>query len=195
MEQSIVFASGNLHKYREMCGFLASLERPLLFGGDLGTLSVEENGNSYEENALLKAKAWSAFTGYSAVADDSGLEVEALAGRPGIYSARQGNNDRERLSWLLGALKGKVNRSARFVAALAYWDAKKERKILVRGICEGTIAENPQGEEGFGYDPVFIPQGYSKTLAVLGEKVKSQLSHRSNAAKALLAVLKNENMV
>jgi len=195
MGKKILLASRNRHKYEEMCAFVASFPVELLFGGDFRDLDVEETGSTYEENALLKAWAWSREMALPTIADDSGLEVEALGGEPGLYSSRKGKNDTERLEWLLRALEKKENRQARFVACIAYCDASGQKEFLAYGYCEGAIAENPRGNSGFGYDPLFIPSGYDDTLGVLGESVKSKLSHRIRALEALLSILKKENVL
>ncbi len=195
MGKKILLGSTNRHKYEELRVLFRPFSEELLFGGDFQNLSVEEAGSSYEENALLKARAWSEATSLPAVADDSGLEVETLGGAPGIYSSRKGRNDPERLAWLLKALEGKKNRSARFVACLVYCDASRGEEFAAYGYCRGSIAEAPRGHLGFGYDPLFIPLGYDDTLGVLGETVKSQISHRVLATQALLSVLKEKNVL
>jgi XTP/dITP diphosphohydrolase len=195
MVKKILLGSTNRHKYEELREIFAAFSGELLFGGDFQSLSVEETGSSYQENALLKARAWSKATSLPAVADDSGLEVEALKGAPGIYSARQGENDGERLAWLLRMLEGQSHRKARFVACLAYCDVSRKEEFLAHGYCYGSITEAPRGDLGFGYDPLFIPSGYRDTLGVLGERVKSRISHRISATRALLSILREENVL
>ncbi len=195
MGKKILLASGNRHKYHEMRKMGAPFGVELLFGGDFCDLAVEETGSTYEENALLKARAWSSATGYPVFADDSGLEVETLGGEPGLYSSRKGKDDAERLAWLLRALEGVENRRARFVAFLVYVDMPEGREFGASGYCEGSIAEVPRGISGFGYDPLFIPSGYDDTLGVLGEEVKSAISHRVRAFRALLSILTEENVL
>ena len=195
MGKKILLASGNRHKYQEMREMGTPCGVELLFGGDFRNLPVEETGSTYEENALLKARAWSSATGYPVFADDSGLEVEALQGAPGLYSSRKGRNDAERLAWLLGALERAENRKARFVAFLVYVDMLRGKQFGAYGYCEGSIAEAPRGTAGFGYDPLFIPAGYNDTLGVLGEKIKSKISHRVRAFQSLLSILGEKNVL
>ena len=183
----IVLASGNVNKYREMKEALAPAGIELIFGKDLiAGLDVEETGSTYAENSLLKARAWTQATGMAALADDSGLEVEALDGQPGIHSARiAAGSDKDRTSWLLEQLKGKDNRKARFVACLTVVFTGSAQPMVVTGYCNGQIAEEPRGEAGFGYDPVFVPDGYDKSFAELGAEIKEKISHRAKALAAL----------
>ena len=148
--------------------------------------SAEENGNTYSENAIAKARFYASATGLLALADDSGLEVEALGGAPGVFSARYaGENatDADRRDLLLSELAkaGSENRTARFVAAVAIASADGELLNVCEGICEGTITFAPRGNGGFGYDPLFIPNGYDQTFAELPEEVKNRISHRALA--------------
>jgi len=124
-----------------------------------------------------------------ALADDSWLEVRALGWRPGVMSARMACDDQGRIGWLLKSLEGISDRSARFVAVLALCDGSGGRWFLSEGFCSGTIAYLPSGDSGFGYDPVFVPDGYNRTIAELGPEVKSRLSHRAIAAEALSRML------
>jgi XTP/dITP diphosphohydrolase len=148
-----------------------------------GAPEIVEDGLSFEENALKKAMAIAAFTGLVSMADDSGLCVDALDGRPGIYSARyggEGATDRDRYLKLLDEMKGIGKRSARFVCAIAVAFPGGENRI-VRGECEGLIAGEPAGEKGFGYDPVFFLPEYGKTMAELPLEEKNRISHRALA--------------
>ena len=146
---------------------------------------VVEDGETYEENALKKASALAKHTGYLTIADDSGLEVDALDGAPGVHSARYAGEhatDQDRIAKLLGAVQDVPDgrRSSRFVCAVAI--AKPLGQVrVVRGVCEGQIIRAPRGESGFGYDPIFVPVGYDKTFAELGDEVKNQISHRAQA--------------
>ena len=142
-----------------------------------------ENGNSFEENAEKKAEQASAYADMAAFADDSGLMVEALDGAPGIFSARyagDGATDAQRIAKLLDAMKGKTNRRAKFVCAIAI-AYRGDDVALFRGEVCGTIADAPRGTNGFGYDPVFIPEGYDKTFGELSSEVKDSISHRAAA--------------
>ena len=152
---------------------------------------VIEDGKTYMENAAKKASVIAAYTGYLTLADDAGLEVDALNGAPGIHSKRWAGEDATdaiRIAKLLQALEGVTDRRARFVAAIAvvYPDTTPEG---VLGVCEGHIRHTPVGESGFGYDPVFVPDGYDQTFAELGEEIKNQMSHRAKALQQALAFL------
>jgi XTP/dITP diphosphohydrolase len=145
-----------------------------------------ENGSTYAENAILKARFYAAATGLLTLADDSGLEVFALAGAPGVFSARYAGedaSDSDRRELLLSELvkTGSPNRRARFVAAVAIASAGGEVLNVSEGVCEGTITFGARGEGGFGYDPLFVPDGYDHTFAELSEDVKNIISHRARA--------------
>ena len=159
---------------------------------------VEETGSNYEENALIKARAWANFTGIPALADDSGLEVRALGWGPGIFSARAApGNDSDRIAWLLERISASRDRRARFVSyiAAAFPMSGQNRPggmrnyFSVRGVCHGNIAGSPSGSAGFGYDPVFVPCGYDATFAELGPEVKSKISHRAISLRGIALML------
>jgi XTP/dITP diphosphohydrolase len=150
---------------------------------------VEETGTTFEENALLKAKAVSDHLGKIVLADDSGLEVDGLNGEPGVYSARyagKDKDDRKNYNKVLEKLQGVPfdERTARFVCVLALVKPTGEQ-LTVRGTCEGHIASEPAGENGFGYDPIFYVKDWNKTMAQLTKEEKSEISHRGNAIKKL----------
>lgn len=150
---------------------------------------VEETGTTFEENALLKAEAVSTHLGKIVLADDSGLEVDALNGEPGVYSARYAGmdkDDRKNIQKVLERLQGipEKKRTARFVCVLAVVDPAGER-FTVRGTCEGTIAFEPVGDNGFGYDPIFYVEEKQRTMAQLSKEEKSEISHRGNAISQL----------
>ena len=152
---------------------------------------VIEDGKTYMENAAKKASVIAEYTGYLTLADDAGLEVDALNGAPGIHSKRWAGEDATdaiRIAKLLQALEGVTDRRARFVAAIAivHPDTTPEG---VLGVCKGHIKHTPVGESGFGYDPVFVPDGYNQTFAELGEGIKNQISHRAKALEKALALL------
>ena len=172
----IVLATTNKHKYDEFLSITGNTD--LIYSPEV---VIEETGKTYRENSMLKAIAWAEKTGCACLADDSGLEVDALSGAPGIFSARVSNNP---VSWLLQELDGIMNRKARFVASLALCLPDKTI-IITEGSCSGTIATSPRGTNGFGYDPVFIPDGYNHTFAELSASVKNQISHRYNAYNKL----------
>lgn len=153
-----------------------------------------ENGSTFEENACQKAVAASKYADMSAFADDSGLEVKALNGAPGVFSARYAGDqatDADRIEKLLRELEGVTDRTARFVCviALAY---RGDIVATFRGEVTGRIADAPRGTEGFGYDPVFIPDGYEQTFAELGAAVKDGISHRANAFAKTVAFIGSE---
>ncbi len=146
--------------------------------------SPEEIGETYADNAILKARFYAAATGQYALADDSGLEVEALAGAPGVLSARyagENASDADRRELLLSQLAGDNERKARFVSVVAIADPDGRVLNVSEGICEGTLALAPRGTGGFGYDPLFIPDGYDQTFAELATDVKNRISHRARA--------------
>jgi XTP/dITP diphosphohydrolase len=146
----------------------------------------EENADTYAGNAILKARFYARATGLTALADDSGLEVEALRGAPGVLSARYAGEhatDADRRNLLLSELAKTPNdnRRARFVCAIAIASVEGELLNLSEGICEGTITFAPRGTSGFGYDPLFVPDGYNQTFAELSDEIKNQISHRARA--------------
>ena len=146
--------------------------------------SPEEIGETYADNAMLKARFYAAATGQYALADDSGLEVEALAGAPGVLSARyagENASDADRRELLLSQLAGDNERKARFVSVVAIADPDGTVLNVSEGICEGTLTLAPRGTGGFGYDPLFIPDGYDQTFAELAPDVKNRISHRGRA--------------
>ena len=187
----MILASTNRGKYREMKAQLEPLGIELLFGGDFEKpLDVDETGESYAENALLKARAWADATGLPALADDSGLEAEALGGRPGIHSARAvEGSDSDRMYWLLGEMKDKSDRRGRFACAIAVVFPVKKEPLTVTKYCPGQITREPAGESGFGYDPIFVPDGFDKTFAELGGEIKNKISHRAMAVKGIAEML------
>ena len=164
---------------------------------------VEEDKETYQENAYKKASVIAEYTGYRALADDAGLEVEALGGAPGVHSKRWAGEDVTddiRIQKLLEALEGATNRKARFVAAIAIVEPTirngslgqnniSDNRQIVIGKCEGYITHTPAGDNGFGYDPIFIPNGYEKTFAELGETIKNRISHRSDALRQAIELL------
>lgn len=183
----VVVATRNPHKVEELQRILA----PLLPGVELlpddGPEPVED-GDTFEANALIKARAAHERTGLPALADDSGIEADALGGAPGIHSARYAGtrDDRDNLELLLTNLEGAPDRTARFVCAAAWVDADGE--LVERGTWEGTIADAPRGEGGFGYDPIFVPtEGDGRAAAEFTAEEKDAASHRRRAFEALAA--------
>lgn len=150
---------------------------------------VEETGTTFKENAQLKAEQIASILNKPVLADDSGLVVDALDGRPGVYSARyagEPTNDKNNYEKVLQEMSNvsEEARTARFICVLAL-ALPDERKIFKEGVCEGTIAQEPKGDNGFGYDPIFIPQEYEVTMAQLNEREKNQISHRHHALEKL----------
>lgn len=192
--REIVIGTGSKDKYREFLDLLSPFGIKLHFGKDMADLEVQETGSTFMENAVLKASSWALATGLPALADDSGLQVEALGGRPGIYSARVGKDSQARRQWLLKELDGKTDRKARFVTALVLFGP--EGLIWSdEEYCFGTISFEARGSFGFGYDPLFLPDGYDKTFGELGQAVKGAISHRAKASKAFLKWLANRKSV
>ena len=189
----LLVATHNAGKLREFRQLLAPLE--LVSALELVPgLTVEETGETYSENALLKARAFARVSGLIAVADDSGLEVDALGGAPGVLSARYGSpglDDQGRCRLLLEALRPfpePERRTARFRCCLVAW-APDGRHCQADGACEGIIAQSPVGEDGFGYDPLFWVPEHRQTMAQLPPQLKNQLSHRARALRTLHPLL------
>lgn len=199
--RELLVATRNLGKVREIKDVLRGLPVKLRSLEEFsGVAPVEEDGDTYEENSILKALGYSKQTGLFALADDSGLEVDALAGLPGVKSARfggEGLTDKERTEKLLRALgqTPMLERTARFVSCVAL-AVCEESDIpnsgtsetvlnIARGECMGVIADRARGANGFGYDPVFIPSGYDRTFAELDPEIKNTISHRARALSAI----------
>ena len=188
----VVLASKNPHKLVEISAILKPLDVELVLESDLGVdVEVEETGTTFEENSLLKARAVMEASGLPAIADDSGLCVDALNGAPGIYSARYGgvDSDQARYRLLLENLRGAGARTAHFHTAIVCCFPNGDR-LDAAGDCFGTIAYAPQGDNGFGYDPVFFVPELRKTFAQLTPEEKNAISHRGNALRAFAAELK-----
>ena len=181
-----VLASNNKNKLREYREMLSGTGIELMSQREAGLmLEAEETGETFEENSLIKANAAADILHFPVIADDSGLMVEALGGAPGVHSARYGGGgltDGEKCALLLKNMEGKENRAAKFVCVITC--VFPEGKVLqVRGECPGRIAEAAKGENGFGYDPVFLVHGDGKTMAELTAEEKNAVSHRGNAMK------------
>ncbi|KGP73859.1 XTP/dITP diphosphatase [Pontibacillus yanchengensis] len=177
---------GKVNEFRDMFSKYG-IETYSLNDLDTPMPDVEETGTTFEENAQLKAETIADFLQVPVLADDSGLEVDALNKRPGVFSARfagEEKDDQRNLEKVLDELNGIENREARFVCALALAIPGKET-IFERGTCEGRIATKSFGESGFGYDPIFIPKGYEETFAQLPSEEKNQMSHRSRAIQQM----------
>lgn len=194
--QKIVLASNNKGKVREFGEMLSILNMEVVPQATFNIEDADETGLTFVENAIIKARHASAIAGIPAIADDSGLEVDFLNGAPGIYSARysgEGATDEKNLHKLLDALKDvpEEKRTARFQCLLVYMrHAEDPTPIICQGTWEGMIMTEPQGENGFGYDPVFYVPSHNCSSAQLAADEKNKLSHRGQALKKLLTALK-----
>ena len=196
MVRKLLIATRNKQKKRELQAILTGWDVQLLSLDDIAAIpEIIEDGATFAENAIKKARITADLSGCITLADDSGLEVEALGGAPGIFSARfaglqaddEANN--RKILYLLKDV-GEDKRTARFVCVIAVAVPNGE-VYTVRGICEGKIADRSQGQGGFGYDPLFIPQGFSRTFAELEEEDKNQISHRGQALLQVLPLLRS----
>ena len=183
----LVVATGNPGKVKEIEPYLTGLNwelqlKPL-------ELEMEETGATFRENAAQKATQVAIATGQWAIADDSGLEVRALDGRPGIYSARYAESDAARIAKLLGELGDTADRRARFVCAIALAKPDGSIALLTEGVCPGEILTAPRGEGGFGYDPIFYVPEIGMTFSEMPLDVKQEISHRGRAFQTLLPQL------
>ncbi|MGE0386792.1 MAG: RdgB/HAM1 family non-canonical purine NTP pyrophosphatase [Gammaproteobacteria bacterium] len=191
----VVLASGNAGKLRELAVLLEPLGVEILPQSAFGIEDADENGLSFVENALIKARHASAATGLPAIADDSGIEVDALEGAPGIHSARYAGpraTDRENLDKLLAAVAGvpDARRGARFVCLMVFLrHGADPRPVIAEGVWEGRLLRAPQGSGGFGYDPIFHVPTHGCASAELAPEEKNRLSHRGQAARALAQAL------
>ncbi|HWZ64448.1 MAG TPA: RdgB/HAM1 family non-canonical purine NTP pyrophosphatase [Steroidobacteraceae bacterium] len=196
----VVLASANPGKLRELAALLAPYGLELLSQQALGIGSIEETGTTFLANALLKARHAALVAQLPALADDSGLEVDALHGRPGVRSARyagEGASDAANLALLLTELEGvaPARRSARYQCVVAWVRAAEDpAPLIAHGTWEGHIALAPRGRGGFGYDPAFIPAGGQHTAAELSAEEKNRVSHRALATRALVATLESHGV-
>jgi XTP/dITP diphosphohydrolase len=194
--ETVAIATHNAHKLKELARICADWPVTWATVDDHDPSAfpeVEETGETYLENALLKARAVASASNLPAVADDSGIEVDALGGKPGPRSARLAGDDatdEQNLMALMRALKGipGAGRSARYrcVAALAFPDG---RVLHAEGVCEGTLEPKRRGAGGFGYDPIFVPEGWDETMAEITPEQKDRISHRGRAFRALRVLL------
>lgn len=195
----LILASNNQNKLRELKAILADMDVELYSQREAGCdFEVEETGTTFAENAWLKAKAVFDATGIATAADDSGLMVEALGGEPGVYSARYAPggheaSDREKYEYLLKKLEGEEHRAAKFVSSICCIFPDGDI-IRTEGECRGEILCTPSGDGGFGYDPVFKPEGYDKSMAELGTAVKNKISHRARALAKFKDELRKKNV-
>lgn len=190
MKKELVFATNNAHKLEEVKAVVGN-KFDILSLKDIGCHEdIEETGKTLEENALIKVRYVKEKYGYDCFGDDTGLEVDALNGAPGVYSARyagDGHDSEANMEKLLHELSGKENRKACFRSAIALIMDGEEH--LFEGKVEGTIITAKRGTTGFGYDPIFMPDGYNQTFAELGNDIKNGISHRALAVKALCEFL------
>lgn len=199
MIDQLVLASQNRHKIQEMKEILLPLGVKVLSTQDFPDLKeVDEDQPTLEGNALKKARYVFAETGIPALSDDTGLEVEALNGAPGVYSARYAGEDvsyQDNTLKLLRELTEQENRKAQFrtVVALVTGSGEKESEFTFEGICEGEILKEQKGDKGFGYDPVFSPKGFEKTFAELDSQIKNEISHRGRAIQKFITFLKEHS--
>ncbi|MBR8839873.1 MAG: RdgB/HAM1 family non-canonical purine NTP pyrophosphatase [Stigonema ocellatum SAG 48.90 = DSM 106950] len=180
----LVVATGNPGKLREMQAYLADSGWELTLKPE--ELEIEETGDTFAANACLKASQVALATGNWAIADDSGLQVDALNGTPGVYSARYGKTDSERIARLLNALGDEVHRGAQFVCAVAMARPDGAIALQSEGVCRGEILHTPRGHGGFGYDPIFYVQEMQLTFAEMTPELKRRVSHRGKAFTSLL---------
>lgn len=192
--KKLVFATNNAHKLEEIRAILGDKVEILSLNDINCHADIPETADTLEGNAELKAAYIYTNYGLDCFADDTGLEVEALNGAPGIYSARyaggEGHDSEANMKKLLTEMAGKTNRNAQFRTAICL--IEKGNKHLFEGIVKGWIIEAKRGNSGFGYDPVFIPEGYNETFAEMGNTEKNKISHRARAVAALCEYLQNE---
>ena len=188
MKQKIVFATNNAHKLEEVAAILGDSYEVLSLREIGCNADIPETADTFAGNALQKAQYVKQHYGYDCFADDSGLEVDALDGAPGVYSARySGGGSEANMDKLLHNLTGKTDRGAQFRTVIALLIGEDTR--FFEGIVRGTIIDERRGEGGFGYDPIFVPEGYDLTFAELGSEVKNRISHRAKAVEQLAQYL------
>jgi len=192
----LLIATRNQGKFAEISELLCDLPLTVRDLNHFGiSTDIEETGSTFAVNAELKASGYALLAGVAAIADDSGLVVDALDGRPGVHSARYagtGASDKERINKLLGELKNvpMERRRARFICTVALAAPSQRVEGLVHGVCEGTIVDEPRGELGFGYDPIFQPDGFEQTFGELRSETKNRVSHRALAFEKIIPFLR-----
>ena len=192
--KNLVFATGNIHKLQEVQGlFKEGFALSCLKDVNI-TEEIPETADNLVDNALQKARYVYEKCGIPCFADDTGLEVDALDGAPGVYSARYAGEQKDsklNMLLLLKNMNGKTNRNARFRTIIAYIDGNAQEHIF-EGEIKGKIIENMAGTNGFGYDPIFVPEGYEKTFAELSSEIKNTISHRARAMEKFLSYINNK---
>ena len=198
-EMNIIFATGNRDKVREIREILGPDAASVVTMREAGVdVPVDENGNSFEENALIKARTVCKATGFATLADDSGLSVDILDGEPGVYSARyammndEGEGDKDNNNLLLRRMKGKTRRQCAFQCAIALAIPGQMTRVA-EGSCPGVLLEEERGNGGFGYDPLFLYEPLNKTFAEVTEEEKNAISHRARACEKMLAIIAGLN--
>ncbi len=195
MIKEIVIATRNAGKVKELTALLGVVVEKITPLGELNSVpDIVEDGDTFRKNALKKARLVSGVTRKITLADDSGLEVDGLGGRPGVFSSRyagENADDKDNIRKLLGELNGISDRKARFVCDIALVFPNGD-EIVVEGICEGVIIDEPRGEGGFGYDPVFFLPDVNKTMAELTAEEKNLISHRARAIRALVMYINGQ---
>lgn len=192
MQKKLVFATNNRHKLDEISQILGEKIELLSLKDIHCSEEIPETADTLEGNAIQKAEYIHQHYGYDCFADDTGLEVESLNGAPGVYSARyagDGHNSEANMQKLLQNLEGISNRKAQFRTAICLIIDGETH--LFEGICKGEIIQEKRGGSGFGYDPIFVPEGYFETFAELGNEIKNQISHRAKAVEMLCQYLKD----
>ena len=195
--KQLVIATRNNKKLIEIQTLMGKQDYCLKSLEDFGIFKkIEETGHTFEENAIIKAAQYGKITGILTIADDSGLEVDALNGAPGVYSARYGGlgkNDSDRNAYLLENLKGKRNLAARFTCVVALWQPGLQQTKVFEGIIEGVITE-PKGDHGFGYDPLFYYPPIEKTFGEISIEEKHRISHRGKAIEKAVEYLQQTTL-
>ena len=185
----IVIATFNKGKFKEFKDLFSNSSFEILSLKDFTTEDIDETGNSYEENAMLKAKKASELSNYPSLGDDSGLEVKLLNNDPGLFSARySGKNatDEANIKKLLNETKNLENTKAKFVSTLAFYDPQKDLELFSFGELEGEIVKEKKGDKGFGYDPIFKIKNSYQTLAEVSFKERMEISHRAKSTQEML---------
>jgi XTP/dITP diphosphohydrolase len=197
MNLELLIATKNVGKIKEFRQILADLPVNLRSADEFEQIiEPEETGETFADNAILKAIYYAEKTGFVALADDSGLAVDALDGAPGVFSARYAGaeaTNQEKIAKLLNELSETPDeaRLARFICSMAVADERGKILHLAEGICEGKIARQAKGTHGFGYDPIFVPQGFSESFGELSDEIKSKISHRARAIHKIIAFLRD----